>query len=285
MVRGDVNAARLLALALDDPAWKDDIPRLATGLIGRQQSGAWSTTTANLWASLALERFSRAYESVPVTGVTRAAMTGPAPAHGTIDWAQKTSDRTLTLPWGTIQPGASAKLSITHQGGGKPWLTLQALAAVPLKAPYAAGYRIKKTVTPVQQADKGHYSPGDVLRVTLEIDASADMTWVAVTDPIPAGSTVLGSGLGRDSDIATQGEKRSGTWPAYEERGFEGWRGYYDYLPKGKAKVEYTVRLNNPGTFQLPPTRVEALYAPEMFGETPNAPMVIAPGAAVDVGP
>ena len=24
------------------------------------------------------------------------------------------------------------------------------------------------------------------------------------------------------------------------------------------------------GTFQLPPTRVEALYAPEMFGESPN---------------
>jgi uncharacterized protein YfaS (alpha-2-macroglobulin family) len=31
------------------------------------------------------------------------------------------------------------------------------------------------------------------------------------------------------------------------------------------------VRLNNPGTFKLPATRVEALYAPEMFGERPNA--------------
>ena len=31
------------------------------------------------------------------------------------------------------------------------------------------------------------------------------------------------------------------------------------------------MRLNQAGTFQLPPTRVEALYAPEMFGEMPNA--------------
>jgi uncharacterized protein YfaS (alpha-2-macroglobulin family) len=41
--------------------------------------------------------------------------------------------------------------------------------------------------------------------------------------------------------------------------------------------VEYTVRLNNPGTFLLPATRVEALYAPEMLGECPNATMVVEP--------
>lgn len=35
--------------------------------------------------------------------------------------------------------------------------------------------------------------------------------------------------------------------------------------------MEYTIRLNNVGEFSLPPTRVEALYAPEMFGESPNA--------------
>jgi uncharacterized protein YfaS (alpha-2-macroglobulin family) len=29
--------------------------------------------------------------------------------------------------------------------------------------------------------------------------------------------------------------------------------------------------LNNAGTFSLPPSRVEAMYAPEMFGEVPNA--------------
>ncbi len=29
--------------------------------------------------------------------------------------------------------------------------------------------------------------------------------------------------------------------------------------------MEYTVRLNNVGDFALPPSRVEAMYAPEMF--------------------
>jgi uncharacterized protein YfaS (alpha-2-macroglobulin family) len=42
-------------------------------------------------------------------------------------------------------------------------------------------------------------------------------------------------------------------------------------VPKGVVKVQYTIRLNNVGEYSLPPTRAEAMYAPEMFGEAPNA--------------
>jgi uncharacterized protein YfaS (alpha-2-macroglobulin family) len=82
----------------------------------------------------------------------------------------------------------------------------------------------------------------------------------------------LGSGLGRDSEIATRGETSGGEgWNAFEERSFESFRSYYAFLPKGVVKMEYTIRLNNAGEFALPPSRVEAMYAPEMFGEAPNA--------------
>jgi rhamnose utilization protein RhaD (predicted bifunctional aldolase and dehydrogenase) len=50
----------------------------------------------------------------------------------------------------------------------------------------------------------------------------------------------------------------------------DAYRAYYDFVPKGKFVTEYTIRLNQSGRFELPPTRVEALYAPEMFGEAPN---------------
>ena len=46
-------------------------------------------------------------------------------------------------------------------------------------------------------------------------------------------------------------------------------------MPKGRFTVEYTVRLNNEGRFALPSTRVEAMYAPEMFGEVPNAGVTV----------
>ena len=304
MVNGDVNTARLMLTVMDDPAWAADMGRLANGFIARQQNGAWLTTNANLWGGLALDRFSAKFEATPVTGVTKATLAAAANSVASVDWSKvdrvKTTDLTgapnqttmfgapaspgnlknnsMFLPWGSVSksPVASGAgkdtLTVTHQGTGKPWLTLQSIAAIQLKEPFNAGYQIKKTITPVEQAVKGAYTRGDVLRISLEVNASADMTWVAITDPIPGGSTILGSGLGRDSEIATKGEKKSGSGdPAFEERSFEAFRSYYEYLPKGIIKMEYTVRLNNVGDFALPPSRVEAMYAPEMFGEMPNA--------------
>jgi uncharacterized protein YfaS (alpha-2-macroglobulin family) len=297
MQNGDVNTARLILAVLDDPAWKDDMGRLANGFISRQQNGAWHTTTANLWGGLALEKFSAKFEAVPVAGSTKAVM---STGNASVDWSKveriKTTDasgaahqttwfgapaapgnlknNSMFLPWN--KTAAKDNLTVTHQGSGKPWLTLQSVAAIELKAPFNAGYQIKKTITPVEQANKslpaGTYTRGDVLRITLEVNASADMTWAVITDPVPGGATILGSGLGRDSEIATQGEKKEGdSWGAFEERSFESFRSYYEYLPKGVVKMEYTIRLNNVGEFSLPPSRVEAMYAPEMFGEVPNA--------------
>ena len=60
-----------------------------------------------------------------------------------------------------------------------------------------------------------------------------------------------------------------------EERRFDSYRAYFEYLPKGKRVIQYTMRLNNPGTFVMPASRIEAMYAPEMFGETPVAPVVV----------
>jgi alpha-2-macroglobulin len=286
MTSSETNAARTALLFADNPGWKDEMPRLVAGLLALQKNGAWQTTTANLWGELAVERFSSVFESTPVTGSTSVQL---GSATQSVNWngaaaetaasatpITKTANvRSTLLPWST------GPLTLTQNGTGKPWATIESLAAVALKAPFAAGYRISKTVTPVDPAVKGVFSRGDIVRVHLDIDAQSDMTWVVVNDPIPAGATILGSGLGRDSAAATEGETQSeSAWPAFIERGFEGYRAYYSYLRKGRFSVEYTMRLNNPGTFGLPPTRVEALYAPSTFGALPNAPVVVKPLAA-----
>ena len=157
-------------------------------------------------------------------------------------------------------------------------LTLQSLAAVPLKAPVRAGYSVTRSVSAVEQKNKAGWSRGDVLGVRIEVDVQSDMTWVVVSDPVLGGATILGSGLGRDSAIATRTEQRAGTaWAAYEERSFAAFRNCFAHLPRGKHVIEYSVRLDNPGTFTLPPTRVEAMYAPESFGEVPNMALEVLP--------
>ncbi|MBN1571382.1 MAG: hypothetical protein JXA73_26340 [Acidobacteria bacterium] len=272
MISEDSNAVRMLLAVLRESTWREDIPRLVRGALGRQQRGHWNTTVANAWGALALEKFSAAFEATPVTGST-------AVQFGTekksITWPRAADADLLNLPW---QP-QRATLDVRHQGAGSPWLMVRATAALPLDAPLSTGYKINRTVIPVTQAVAGRWTAGDVARVRLELEAQSDMSWVVVDDPIPGGSTALGSGLGGQSQILQRGERREGwVWPAFEERRFEAFRAYYRFVPKGKWTVEYTVRFNNPGTFLLPATRVEALYAPEMLGESPNAAVIVEAG-------
>ncbi|RTL28554.1 MAG: alpha-2-macroglobulin [Burkholderiales bacterium] len=281
MANGDVNSVRMILGVLDKPAWKDDMPRLVTGTLQRHQFGHWSTTVANTWGSVAIEAFSKRFEKDPVSGSSRVGF-DPGGNAQTLDWAKQGAGGTLALGWpqGFAVGGSKAAttVKVTHEGTGKPWVTFTSKAAVPVVTPFSSGYRINKTITAVEQKTKGVFSRGDVLRVHLDIDVQADATWVVLNDPVPGGATILGSGLGRDSQIDTNTENEDERgWLAYKERSFEAYRAYYRYLPKGHFSVEYTVRLNNPGTFGLPQTRMEAMYAPEMFGESPNAAMVVQP--------
>ncbi|GAB3471921.1 MG2 domain-containing protein [Massilia terrae] len=264
MASPDVNANRLLLALLDNPSWKTDMGRLARGALGRQQHGHWRTTVANAWGVLALERFSDKFESVPVTGKSSAALGG--------------QQRSVQVPGATLLPwpARAAELTLSHEGTGKPWVTVQSRAAIPLNAPLSSGYRITRTVTPVEQQSAGVWKRGDIYRVHLDVEAQSDMSWVVVSDPIPASASILGTGLARDAQIAVSGERQRG-WvqPDFIERKADVFRAYYEFVPKGKWSVEYTVRLNNEGRFSLPPTRVEAMYSPEMFGELPNAAVAV----------
>jgi uncharacterized protein YfaS (alpha-2-macroglobulin family) len=278
MISGDVNANRMLLSALQLPKWREDLPRLARGSLGRQQRGHWNTTVANAWGVLALEKFSAALEKEPVAGVTRAALAKQARS---LDWAARKEGEEWLFAWPAARESdrpVPSVLQLTHEGSGKPWATMQSLAAIPLKQALSSGYRIQRSVSVVEQKHQGKWSRGDVMRVRMDLEAQSDMSWVVVNDPLPGGASALGTGLARDSQILTAGERREGwVWPAFEERKFDSFRAYYRFVPKGKWTLEYSVRLNNPGEFALPPTRVEALYAPEMFGESPNAKVVVLP--------
>jgi hypothetical protein len=278
MTDTESNILRLDLLLVDNKLWHDDVPRVMQGAVRMQSRGAWPTTLANAWGTLAVEKFARAFESVPVKGTTTASL---AAASQEMNWTHDPSGGNLSFAW----PPAPADLHIDHGGTGNPWVQIRARAAIPLKSLFSSGYRITRTLSAVDQNHRGGWHRGDVVRVHLKIEAQIDMTWVVVNDPLPAGASHLGAGLRRDSAIATAGENFATEnpatndyyWPDFTERPFDAFRAYYQYIPKGTFEVEYTIRLNQAGMFQLPTTRVEALYEPEMLGELPNAPVEVAP--------
>jgi uncharacterized protein YfaS (alpha-2-macroglobulin family) len=271
MASADTNAVRLVLLLLEQRRWQDDVPRLVVGALARQHRGSWCCTLSNAWGVLAVEGFAQAFEVSPVSGETAVDL-GAAPQ--SLAWQDKPDGASLFFPW----PEQGSDLVAQHRGDGTPWLTLQALSAIPLREPFSSGFSFRRTVKPVEQRMPGRWSRGDVMRVRLEVVAQSEMTWVVVSDPVPAGASHLGTGLGHDSQLLTRGEERKGwVWPAFEERASDTFRAYYELVPKGTFVVEHTLRLNQSGRFQLPTTRVEALYAPEMFGEAPNASIEVEP--------
>ncbi|HEX9910692.1 MAG TPA: alpha-2-macroglobulin family protein, partial [Desulfatiglandales bacterium] len=271
MVSNDVNAVRTVLTLLPLKSWKEDMARVVQGALGRQKRGRWDLTLANAWGVLAVEKFSKAFEAEPVSGRSTGRLSGQTKS---TDWGESSKGGAFLFPW----PERREALTLSHAGTGKPWMTVQSLAAIPLKEPFSSGYRIEKKLIPLERKNADRWSRGDLVRVRLDLEAQSDQTWVVVSDPVPAGAAILGTGLGRDSQLSIQGEERKGyVWPAYEERSFEAFKAYYEYVPKGKWSVEYTMRLNQSGAFQLSPTRVEALYFPEMMGEIPNLVLEIEP--------
>ena len=264
--------AELMLAVMEKPEWQDDLPRMARGLLDAQTGGRWAITTDNLLAALALQRFAQRFEAVPATGIVRASLAGTStdlnvPPVGEV--------ATAALDW----PLGDGTLRLEHEGDGRAWVAVRAQARIPVTEPQGAGYRLERRVVPVQRRQPDTWSRGDVYRVELEIYARDSATWVVVNDPIPSGATILGSGLGRDAQTPLSQQDAYQYPPAFVERGGTGYRAYFDYLPAGRVRVSYTVRLNTVGSFPLPPSRVEALYQPDLHGSFPNGEkMIVEPG-------
>ncbi len=263
----DSIAAALVRLATTRAGWRGDGPRLARALMLGQRQGHWDTTPANAMGTLAMRDFARVFEAGPVTGATEASLAGVARR---FVWSGEPAAQ--SLPW----PAAAAPLTIAHQGSGAPWVTVTARAALPLPAPLSSGFALSRRVTPVSQAVPGRWSRGDVMRVTLTVTARAPVEWVAINDPVPAGATILGGGLGGRSQLLAGDEGGGGTPPSFVERRSDAVHAHYAALGRAPVTYDYTLRLGSTGTFRLPPTRVEALYSPEMLALLPNAAVVVA---------
>jgi uncharacterized protein YfaS (alpha-2-macroglobulin family) len=268
MSSGDEAAIKATLAVLGRPGWQDDAPRMMAGVGFRQQRGHWDTTTANAWGTLAARRFASIYPSSAIAGITTASL---GMVSRSLNWPATADARFLSLPL----PAQPAPLRLSQAGGAGPWATISVRAAVPLTQPLAAGYRMTKKVESVQARTKGQFTRGDVLRVTITVEASAERNWVVINDPVPAGATVIGGMANQSTLLADQAGDGAGVQPSYVERGRDAWRAYFAWVPKGSFTVSYVMRLNGAGRLQLPPSRVEAMYSPAIRAAVPNATMVV----------
>ena len=152
MVSTDVNAVKSVLTLLNLDNWNEDMPRLVRGAIGRQHKGRW-IEIANAWGVPALERFSQKFESTPVTGKTAASLTQHTKS---VDWSVASKGGSMMFSW----PKGKNALNVSHYGTGRPWATIQSLAAIPLKESLSSGYKIKRKSYPGDQKGKVRMEQG-----------------------------------------------------------------------------------------------------------------------------
>ncbi|HVI98134.1 MAG TPA: MG2 domain-containing protein [Sphingomonas sp.] len=286
MSSNDEAAIKALIATLGRPGWQDDGAKMMVGVAQRQLHGRWDTTTSNAWGSIAVRKFADLYPATAIAGTTTLTLGSRSVSRA---WPLANDKRDVSLPL----PAAQTPLMLSQNGGAGPWATVSVSAAVPLTKPLAAGYQVKRKVSVVSQRQKGVLTRGDVLKVTIQVEATAERNWVVVSDPIPAGATIVGDLGGQSEMLAEQGSEgpgieflatdgtgklwdiQAGVRAAYVERGNDAWRAYFDWVPRGRFEVSYLVRLNGAGHFQLPPTHVEAMYSPEIHADLPNKPVTV----------
>jgi uncharacterized protein YfaS (alpha-2-macroglobulin family) len=265
MVSDDEMALKAVLAVTGRRGWEQDAPKMMIGAALRQRQGHWDTTPANAWGTILARRFTAAYPAAS-TGLTTARL------GSLVLTSQMPQAVLMRFPL----PSAPGALLLTHSIAPGPWAMVSVRAAVPLKAPNFSGYRVTREVSFIERRQPGQLSRGDVLKVRITIDAPVDRTWVVVEDPIPAGASIVSGGNNQSALLSAKAEGGN-AWPDYVERGLDAWRGYFGWLPQGRTVVEYAVRVNGAGRFQLPPTRVIAMYSPEIHASLPNATLAVAP--------
>ena len=270
MVATDANAARAILSVLDDPNWHPEMPRMMRGLFGRQFRGRWQTTVANAWGTVATGAFRAVFEADPVTGAStvglgevRQRALWTAPGDGTLP-------QPIELPWTAAQT-----LVLAHDGMGAPWATVEFRAAVPLTEPTERGYRIVRRVNAVDRKGRPPVVPGrrrpsrprDRCRRRHDLGRRG-------------GSAAARRGRPRQRTRGRLGHTRPdprarGPLAGVHRTRLRQLPGLLPLRSQGHLHAALQRSLHTAGTFQLPPSRIEAMYAPEMHAELPVHAMAI----------
>jgi hypothetical protein len=269
MGSGDTASIKMLIATLGRPGWQNDSGKMMIGVGARQDRGHWDTTTANAWGTIAARKFMALYPAQAIAGITTGTLNGQSVAR---TWPLDMPQRSFSF----ALPSAPMPLALGQSGGAGPWAFVTVKAAVPLTQPLFAGYKMTKTTQVIQAFKPGQLTRGDVVKVTITVDATAERNWVVVNDPVPAGATVIGSLGGQSQMLGAAASDGSGVSPSYIERGRDAWRAYFAWVPRGSFTVSYVMRVNSAGIFSLPSTRVEAMYSPEIRAQLPNQTVTVA---------
>jgi uncharacterized protein YfaS (alpha-2-macroglobulin family) len=263
---------------------------LVAGLMQWRRQGVWTGTQGNVWALAALATYRLAFEASGAP-VSATATLGAAPlVRTTLSQADPVHTRAVTMPElrALIPPGKQARLSVASSGPGAVFYATRlrwqrpAATAAPLDHGITVTRRYERMVDGAPQPAATSFAAGDLIRVTITVRLRESRSFVAVTDPLPAGFEAVDTTLAGAGHEAEAGERTAPPDGRYWGSGFDHLQRYDDRvdlfatsLDRGLQTVTYLARATTPGRFYAAPPRAELMYEPEVAGRALGATIVV----------
>lgn len=283
------------ALITMDPD-SDLIPKVVQGLIGNQRKGRWNNAQENAFILVALNRYFDTFEAVTPDFVARVWLGDLYAAEHDFEGRSVDTQETM-VPMADVVGAGDTDLVVSKDGDGRLYYRLglrYAPADFDLE-PLDRGFVVERTYEAVddegdvwQDADGvWHIAAGAQVRVRLTMVNDARRTNMALIDPLPAGLEAENPALAvtfeepeehEDPDVDSFGDgwfwwRR--TWFDHQNLRDDRAEAFSAWLWAGTHEYSYVTRATTPGTFVVPPTRAEEIYAPEVFGRSSSDTVVI----------
>jgi Large extracellular alpha-helical protein len=251
-----------------------------------RRGGRWGNTQENVWAMESLVDYYRKYES-ETPDFTAVVKLGSDSMASDVFRGRSTLAKSHDVPMQQLmaRPAGDTPVTFDRQGTGTLFylMRLRYTPAGLLHDAMDKGFSVERKYS--QKAFKA----GDLIKVTLRIRNTKERRFVAVTDPIPAGTEPVESWFATTatdlSAAQSKNDAQGGDWMSWwQHGGFDHVERHDDRvnlfatrLSEGMHEFTYLVRATTAGTFITAPTHAEEMYEPEVFGRTASEVIEVKP--------
>jgi alpha-2-macroglobulin len=257
------------------------VTRMVRWLMRVRKDGRWGNTQENAWAMASLVDYYRRYESEVPDFAGVVTLGGETVARE--EFRGRTTDvksRDIGINDVTKRGAGTLPALFTREGTGTLFylMRLRYASAERNLAAMDQGFAVSRRYE-VNDTPASTFKAGDLVRVTLTIRNTKERRFVAVTDPIPAGTEPVETLFATTAtDVVQQrgGERGMADWTSWwrrgrwdhEERHDDRVHVFATRLGEGTHEYTYVLRATTAGTFMAAPAHVEEMYEPEVFGRT-----------------
>ena len=256
-------------------------PKVVRWLIDQQKAGRWRTTQENLYVVDALATYLRVYEKDEPNFRSTILVGGRAILNEIFNGRTLTVAKSV-VPFTELTMGQNYPVKISKDGTGRLYYGIR-MNYYPKGATLAKeeGLSVVKTIQTMDGKNVDTFVPGMTVKITLTVSSRQDRHFVVVDDPIPAGFEIVNTSFQTSaSNLDDEEGEQNGShwyWRAFNhvEKLDDRVLLFSDYFEVGSHTYTYVAQVTRSGLYQLPATRAEGMYEPEVFGQTASGTITV----------